>query len=208
MKRPEFIARLARLPSGFLGRLLARLMAVETAPENDFALQLLELRPEDSVLELGFGHGKNLGRAAQMAGRGLVAGVDLSEDMCRMAARRNRRLVAQGRIEVKAADSRRIPYPDQHFAKAFSVNTIYFWPEPAEHLREIRRVLQRGGRLVLGFHARDHRVLADFPPSVYRFYSPDEVESLLRSTGYEQVRITRFPDPSRNFFFALAHRIS
>ena len=205
MKRPEFIARQGRCPSGLLGRLLARLMAIETTPENAMALQLLELQTDDRVLEIGFGHGKTLGQAADTVEHGFVAGVDPSQDMWRMATRRHRRLIAQERVELKLGDSRRIPYEDQRFNKIFSVNTIYFWPDPAEDFREIRRVLSGGGRFVLGFHPGDDRVLADFPASVYRFYSPNEVESLLQSAGFEQVRIVKIPDPSRNFLFAVAH---
>ncbi|MGH9555519.1 MAG: class I SAM-dependent methyltransferase [Terriglobales bacterium] len=172
------------------------------------ALQLLELQADDSVLEIGFGHGKTLGKAAETVERGFLAGVDPSQDMWSVATRRHRRLIAEGRVELKLGDSRKIPYEDQHFTRVFSVNTIYFWPDPAEDFREIRRVLRSGGRFVLGFHPRDERVLADFPASVYKFYSPGEVESLLQGAGFEQVRIVELPDPSRNFLFAVAHRIS
>ncbi len=206
MKRPEFIARLARSPSGLLGRLLARLMAVETARENAKALQLLDLQADDRVLEIGFGHGKTLGRAAETVASGFLAGVDPSPDMWKMATRRHQRLIAQKRIELKLGDSRAIPYEDRRFTMAFSVNTIYFWPNPAEDLREIRRVLSGGGRFVLGFHRKDDRVLADFPASVYKFYSAGEVESLLQDAGFEQVRIAELADPDRDFLFVVAHR--
>ncbi|MCI0403411.1 MAG: class I SAM-dependent methyltransferase [Acidobacteria bacterium] len=207
MRRPEFIAKLARFPSGLLGRLLARLMAAETARENAMALQLLDLQADDSVLEIGFGHGKTLGRAAQAVERGFLAGLDPSHDMCRMATRRHQGLIAQGRLELKLGDSRSIPYEDRRFAKIFSVNTIYFWSDPAQDLREIRRVLKRGGRFVLGFHPTDDRVLADFPASVYRFYSREEVRSLLQNAGFEEIRIAELPDPDRNFLFAVARGV-
>ena len=75
MRRPEFIARQSACPSGFFGHVLARVMAVETAPENDITLDLLELVPKDAVLEIGFGHGHTIARAAERANQGLVAGV-------------------------------------------------------------------------------------------------------------------------------------
>lgn len=206
MKRPEFIARLARHPSGLLGRLLARLMAAETAPENEFGLRLLDLQADDAFLEIGFGHGKSLGKAATIVQRGFLAGVDLSPDMLRMAARNNRDFLAKGNMELKQADSAGIPYEDQRFTKLFSVNTIYFWSDPNADFREIFRVLKNGARFVLGFHLRDDRVLAEFPPSIYRFYSLDEVEAYLRKAGFDRLRFEKFPDPTRNFYFAVAHR--
>ncbi|UPK37828.1 hypothetical protein IVB18_11310 [Bradyrhizobium sp. 186] len=56
MRKPRFIAEQGRKPSGLLGRIVARVMAKETAGENEFALELLQLRPEDAVLEIGCGH--------------------------------------------------------------------------------------------------------------------------------------------------------
>ena len=98
MRRPAFIARQASCPSGILGRLLGRIMAVETAAANDKALELLAIGPNDRVLEIGFGHGRTITRAAALASTGFVAGVEVSETMVRMATRQNRRLIAEGKV--------------------------------------------------------------------------------------------------------------
>ena len=62
MRRPEFIARQVRRPSGLLGRVLEHVTASETAGENAMALKLLELQADDQVLEIGFGPGRTLRR--------------------------------------------------------------------------------------------------------------------------------------------------
>lgn len=41
------------------------------------------------------------------------------------------------------------PYPDERFNKVFTVNTIYFWNNPIEDLKEIRRVLKTDGQILL-----------------------------------------------------------
>ena len=43
MRRPEWIARQASHPRGLVGRVLARIMASETALVNEHALELLHL---------------------------------------------------------------------------------------------------------------------------------------------------------------------
>src|SRR5262245_3133438 len=151
MRRPEFIARQASCPTGLLGRFLAWIMAAETAATNEKALELLAFRPDDHVLEVGFGHGRTLARAATFVPMGFVAGVDVSEAMVRMATYRNRQFLKQGRIEVKRANSAQIPYPDARFDRAYAIHTLYFWPDPYIHLREIFRVMKPGARFVLGF---------------------------------------------------------
>ena len=105
MRRPEFIARQSRCPSGLLGRVIGHIMSVETAAANESALKLLDLDAGDRVLEVGFGHGRTIERAAAMVGDGLVAGIDASEDMVRMATRRCRRLIESGRVRRRSAIS-------------------------------------------------------------------------------------------------------
>jgi len=100
MRRPEFIARQSQRPTGLMGRLIGRIMAAETARANEHALRLLCLAPTDHVLELGFGHGRTIHLAADKVPLGLVAGVDPSEEMVRMASRRNRHHIAAGRVAL------------------------------------------------------------------------------------------------------------
>ena len=88
MRRPEFIARQSSRPRGMIGRLLGHVMAIETASLNSEALGLLALQPSDRVLEVGFGHGRTIRLAAAQVPQGLVAGMDVSRDMVRMARRR------------------------------------------------------------------------------------------------------------------------
>jgi len=89
MRRAEFIARQGRRPSGLLGAWIGRIMAWETAEENEIGLRLLDLDRGDRLLEVGFGHGRTLGRAAALVGDGFVSGIDYSRAMVRLARRRN-----------------------------------------------------------------------------------------------------------------------
>ena len=205
MRRPEFIAQQSRCPSGPLGWLIAKVMAMETAPANMYALDLLQLQATDRVLDVGCGHGRTVERAVSMVAEGFVAGVDLSERMVRMACRRNRRHIKEGRVEIKEGDSARIPYPERSFDKVCSVHTLYFWPDPLRHLREIHRVMKPGGRFVLGFGPKeDEQAASQFPSSVYRFYTGEEVRNLLRQVGFTEIETTIARVAGRDIVFATA----
>ncbi len=184
MRRPEFIARQASRPTGWVGRALARWMAVETAGANDTALNVLDLQDADRVLEIGFGHGQTIRRAAARVPCGSVVGVDHSAAMLRAATRRCARLIAARRVELHCADSAHLPFPSASFDKALAVHTLYFWRPPAPHLRELRRVLAPGGRLVLGFRPAGTRGAADVPSDVYTFHSAAAVHDLLAVAGF------------------------
>jgi SAM-dependent methyltransferase len=207
MRRPELIARQSGCPSGLLGRLIGSIMATETAAANDATIAALALQPTDRVLEIGFGHGRTLDRVARQLTAGFVAGIDLSETMVRMTARRCRDLMTAGRVTLHKGDSIRMPFPAGHFNKAYSVHTLYFWSHPEEHLREIHRVLCSGSHLALGFHTDEAPGARDFPETVYRFYTQAEVSMLLQSAGFSEVVLSQ-PAMHRGFVIASATRSS
>jgi len=182
-------------------------MAIETASLNSKALGLLALQPTDRLLEVGFGHGRTIRLAATQVPQGFVAGVDVSEDMVRMAQRRCLDVAGKGLVELIVGDSRRLRYADTSFDKVLSVPTISFWEEPLKGLCEMFRVLRPGGRLVLGFRAKsDNGSTCDFPETVYTFYSIDEVSTMLESAGFEKSTIRNAGTPPGEMFLAVARR--
>jgi ubiquinone/menaquinone biosynthesis C-methylase UbiE len=207
MRRPEFIARQSGCPSGLLGGLIARIMAKETAAANEQLLSLVALQPTDNVLEIGFGHGRTIERAAVAVPQGFVAGVDLSDDMVGMAAKHLRALIEARRVEVQHGDSAHLPYEAGRFDKAYSLHTLYFWANPTEHLREVHRVLKAGGRFVFGFTPDDDpQARANFPATVYHFYGTDQVRSFLEEAGFAGPTMIRRDISSHPIVFAVAQR--
>lgn len=207
MRRPTFIARQASCPTGLLGRLLGKIMAVETASANDKALELLGIDPNDRVLEIGFGHGRTIARAATLASAGFVAGVEVSAAMLQMATRYNQHLIKAGRVALHLTQSSAIPYPDRSFDRILAVHTLYFWTEPLVHLLEIFRVMKDDARLVLCFTPKeDPQMVNQFPATVYRFYSIDDVHGFLTDTGFGEIHLVRQSVAARHLVFASARR--
>jgi SAM-dependent methyltransferase len=189
MAKPELIARQSRQPSGWLGEIVARVMAFDTAHANRIAIERLAVQAGETVLEVGCGHGRTLARIAQ-APCGFLAGIDPSEVMVRLARRRLRRCIEAGRAEVSLAASSALPYPDARFDAALAVHVLYFWKDAIADLREIRRVLRPGGRALLGYRPRDAETLAALPATVYALRSVDETERLLAKAGFAAIRST------------------
>ena len=203
----DFIARQARRPSGPFGWLLARIWIAESARANQVALEALGVRREDRVIEIGFGHGRTIGRAAAIATRGLVAGVDTSRLMLRVARRHNAEPIREGNVDLRLSDGVHLPFDDGAFHKVFSVLTLHFWPDPRATLKDIHRVMKRGGRLVLGFHsAADGVTPARYPPSVYRFHTREQVEEWLEGAGFTGVRVERREDAGNAPSWAVARK--
>jgi ubiquinone/menaquinone biosynthesis C-methylase UbiE len=189
MAKPELIARQSRQPSGWLGEIVARVMAYDTAHANRIAVERLAVQAGEAVLEVGCGHGRTLARIAQ-APCGSLAGIDPSEVMVRLARRRLRRRIEAGRAEVSLAASSALPYPDARFDAALAVHVLYFWKDAIAELREIRRVLRPGGRALLGYRPGDAETLAALPSTVYALRSVAETEGLLAQAGFVAIRST------------------
>ncbi|MEE4351146.1 MAG: class I SAM-dependent methyltransferase [Pacificimonas sp.] len=147
----RLLARQFARPSGVLGRLLIAPW-LNRMSRADNALALARLQPVQGrdVLELGFGGGALL-RMALQAGARSVTGVDVAADMVARAERGFADEIHAGRAHVKRSDGGAIPVAADAVDAAVSLHNIYFWPDQAAMLAELRRVLRPGGRLVLGF---------------------------------------------------------
>jgi SAM-dependent methyltransferase len=143
-----FAVQFAR-PRGLFGALAGWLMAhMPKRPHEAWLLQLLELRPDDAILEVGVGPGVTIAELAKRLVDGHIAGVDPSPVMLRQARRRNARAIAAGCVELCAAPASALSFADASFDKAASLNSIAFWGDVECALAELHRVLRPGGRMV------------------------------------------------------------
>ena len=172
-------------PSGLLGRLAGFLMSKNDADDR-WVVELLDVQPDDRVLEVGFGPGLAIALIAKRATAGFVAGVEPSEVMIRQATERNRAAVQAGRVELRPASVSALPYPDAHFTKACSVHTLYFWASLEEGVRELHRVLVPGGVLILAVRTRRPGA-SRFDPSRYGYGDERlaEVTAALGAAGFQ-----------------------
>jgi ubiquinone/menaquinone biosynthesis C-methylase UbiE len=113
----------------------------KTPESNLVAVDWMALGPEDRFLDLGCGLGAALERAVVSGAS--VAGIDPSPSMVERAAQR----VPQAEVRLGSAES--IPFDDDEFTAALSVATYHHWADVMAGLREAKRVLAPGGRLLI-----------------------------------------------------------
>jgi SAM-dependent methyltransferase len=130
-------------PSGLLGRLAGRFMLWTNHHQSEI-LPLLDVRPGEHVLEVGYGPGALLRHLRAAGAR--VSGADPSPDMRTMAARR------EPGADLRIGTAADTGFPDAAFDCVVSVNSVAIWPELAPGLRELHRVTRPGGRVVIAWH--------------------------------------------------------
>jgi arsenite methyltransferase len=190
-------------PHGLLAGVFAAVMNGGNKQVNLRSLEALEVEPGQRVLEVGFGGGATLEVLVQEKGCGYVAGLDASPEMVRAAERRFASWIAEGRMAVRQGSAESIPWADAEFDRVLSVNSMFYWPDPARGAREIRRVLRPGGLLVLGL--RNKAAADKIGIGRLGYWSPteEEIEALLAEAGFEQVSVRSHGDGARGDFIVI-----
>src|SRR4029077_7904517 len=99
-------------------------MARTNAGCGAWVTDLLEVGPNDSVLEVGFGPGVVIQRLSKLATTGHVAGIDPSREMVEQPRARNATAIQRGRVNLRHGSVERLPFDDSSFDKALAINSM------------------------------------------------------------------------------------
>lgn len=179
-------APLPMRPAGLFGRAFGVAMEWLNSSAYRLALDMLGLQLHESVLEIGFGTGRLIEMLADNVRDGRVAGVDPTETMVEVARKRRRVRAAADRIELRLGDATDLPWASESFDAAVALHCFQFWPEPANDLKEIRRVLRPGGRLAIILRSHGRKPPAWLPNPISR--SSNEIEgarTCIADAGFE-----------------------
>ncbi|XVQ06251.1 class I SAM-dependent methyltransferase [Spirillospora sp. CA-255316] len=173
-------------PRGIGGRMAGWVMAHRRSnrQRNGWAVSLLDVRPTDRVLEVGFGPGVAIAELARRATRGRVYGIDHSEVMVKQAGRRNAAAIRAGRVHLTNASVDRLPSFDDPLDAILAVNSVGFWPDPAERLRRLRSLLRPAGRIALVSQPRCPGATRETTTR-----AAHELRDLLAEAGFIQIRV-------------------
>jgi phosphatidylethanolamine/phosphatidyl-N-methylethanolamine N-methyltransferase len=117
-------------------------------PGRVAAIELLDLRPSDLVLEVGIGTGLNLPLYPTHC---RLVGIDLSRQMLKKAREKVQEFGLTN-VTLEVMDAAKMNFPDRHFDHVLATYVISAVPQPVQVLREIKRVCKEGGHIVILNH--------------------------------------------------------
>jgi ubiquinone/menaquinone biosynthesis C-methylase UbiE len=86
---------------------------------------------------------------AQWVPKGKVFGIDHSTDMVAYSKKVTKKLIDQNRVQIVAGSVEKMGFPNDYFNLVTAIETYYFWSSFRDALKEIKRVLKPGGKLLL-----------------------------------------------------------
>ncbi len=103
----------------------------------------MQIQASDRLLDLGCGIGWATRLLAERVPDGSATGVDISNEMIERARSHPHN---PPNVSFFNSPASMLPFKDNHFDKALSVESLYYYPDPLAALREVFRVLLGGGR--------------------------------------------------------------
>jgi SAM-dependent methyltransferase len=147
-----------------------------------WAVDALDVRPGDHLLEVGCGHGVAVSLLCERLTTGTITAIDRSPKMIEMATRRNREHVDAGRALFEAIALEDADLGDRRFDKVFAFNVAPFWQQPETALGAIRDHLSPDGAVYIFWDARH------FAPEGARELG-NELADRLREGGFSVDRV-------------------
>ena len=178
------IAKQLSCPEGEHGIKTGEMMHSSNIGMTTSAIDALNLKNNETVLEIGHGNGGHIAQLLSKAENLRYFGADISATIIAEAEKNNQVFLAQGNVQFKLTDGNSLPFHNHQFDKIFTVNTIYFWKNPCEYLAEIKRTLKLNGTLVICF--ADKSFMQNLPFISYGFtlYEVEKVKELLKNGGF------------------------
>ncbi len=155
--------------------------------DTDFPLKYLPCETRGRMLDLGCGSGELLARMRALGWH--TEGIDV-DPIAAEAARRHGFKVRVGSLHEQG-------FPGASFDAIVMSHVIEHVHHPRELLKEVRRILKPGRRLVIATpNARSlgHRLLRSRwpfldPPRHLQIFTPQALEALVRAAGFDDVRV-------------------
>jgi ubiquinone/menaquinone biosynthesis C-methylase UbiE len=191
----KYIGSQFRKPTGFGGKLSTFVMNRINGKQYRATEEALSLDNAGKVLDIGFGNGFLLHCLAKSYDDEFY-GIEISDDMLKAAAKRNRTAAVSGKMILALGNAEHLKFPDEFFDKIYTVNTIYFWDNLSAGLSEIHRVLKPGGAFVNTVYSQEFLNSLRYTRYGFAKYSIEKLVTTSTETGFAVEVKVIVPDKS------------
>jgi len=165
-------------------------------PVGEQAIARMNVPKDARVLDIGCGSGWATRLLAGYAAEGRVTGIDISDEMIQLAREQSKSFP---NVDYEVASAESLPFADDEFTHAFSMESLYYYRDLPRALSEIHRVMKVGGLFcaVVDLYWESpatHQWVEDLKVPV-QLLRIDQYRSLFQDAGFVNVRDQRVIDP-------------
>ena len=201
----------ARKPVGELGHQILDRMNESHESMAQWGVTHFEINEDSKILDIGCGGGRNIERfAGQISENGRVVGIDYSEVSVETSTKLNQDAIDAGKVNVLQGAVSEMPFYDETFDIVTGFETIYFWPDFINDLKEVNRVLKKDG-LVFFCNEAVYREgqMEKYDDLVelldMKIYSEDVLKESLEKTGFKDFKA--YVDEEHDWICVTARKI-
>jgi ubiquinone/menaquinone biosynthesis C-methylase UbiE len=163
---------------------------------TDWGLRHISIENRGTILDIGCGGGRTVGKLAAITTQEKVYGIDYSDESVAVTKRTNAQWIDLRRVEIRHGSVSQLPFPDSMFDFVTAVETHFWWPNLPGDMREVFRVLKPGDTFILiaEIYKGANTVAAKFAEKYdsrtgMTLLSVDEHRELYTNAGYSDVQV-------------------
>ena len=175
-------------PKGILGRMMLVTMDREHLPMAEWGFTQFDMPEKADIVDIGCGGGYNIKRMLSRCPEGKIFGYDISEESVRKAKKVNK---DEKRVKIFQGSVEKMPFKDNTLDLATAFETVFFWPDPAENFKEVRRILKRGGMFVVINNYGDPDIDWEKKVPCMTRYTAEQISSMMEAAGFTDVKVAK-----------------
>lgn len=175
-------------PRGVIGKIMTWSMNRANRVIYRGIVDEINIYNDMKLLDIGFGNGY-LDRLIYRKGKCFIQGIDISEDMVKLATANNRTVVDNGDMKFDIGDCCDLSYADSSFDVVVTMNTIYFWKDTLEGLREIYRVLKENGIFYNAVLTKESLDKVFYTKNGFKKFTEEDYIDLGKQVGFKNISV-------------------
>jgi len=170
-------------PNGIGGKLSTKIMNIMNQNQYKFILENINLEPNNTVLDIGFGNGYLIKKLFKKNIQINICGIEISNDMLKYVMKKNRKNIEKGKLKLSLENISKTSFEENTFDKIYTVNTIYFWDELEKIFSEIKRILKPNGIFLNIVYTKEYLNKIIYTKYGYKKYTVEEIKNITEENG-------------------------
>lgn len=190
IENPELLKN-AGNPQGKLGEELINNMNINHEKLAQWGVSQIDIPKDAMILDIGCGGGVNIKRFLKLTDN-KVYGIDYSELSVQKSTEMNQKEVDTKRCIIRQETVSDMSFDDDTFDIITAFETVYFWPDFKNDLKEVNRVLKKDGIFLICNEAlpkeNDERQKEFIELLNCNIYSEEELTEKLKNSNFSEVK--------------------